>query len=71
MAGERDPLVAPSANLPEMARALKTAYRIVKLPGLNHLLQPARTGSPMEYAKIDQTMAPEAMEVIGKWIAAR
>jgi fermentation-respiration switch protein FrsA (DUF1100 family) len=70
VAGELDPLVAPAANLPEMARALKSPYRIVKLPGLNHLLQPARTGNPMDYAKIDVTIAATALEVIGQWIAA-
>jgi uncharacterized protein len=71
VAGELDPLVAPAANLPEMARALKTSFRIVKLPGLNHLLQPAPTGSPMEYAKIDETMAPAALDLIGGWIAGQ
>jgi len=43
----------------------------VRLPGLNHLLQPARTGLPAEYAQIETTIAPAALDAITAWIRAR
>jgi len=39
-----------------------------KLPGLNHLFQTARTGAPSEYAEIEETFAPAALQRIGDWI---
>lgn len=47
----------------------KDNIRIEVLPGLNHLFQPAETGLPQEYGQIETTMAPEALEKIGEWIA--
>jgi pimeloyl-ACP methyl ester carboxylesterase len=41
------------------------------LPGLNHLFQHAETGGMEEYAKIEETFAPEALATIGDWIVAR
>ena len=41
-----------------------------KLAGLNHLFQTARTGAPSEYLRIEETIAPAALTVIGDWIAA-
>ena len=42
--------------------------KTVELPGLNHLFQPCKTGSPSEYASIETTIAPEALKTIGDWI---
>jgi hypothetical protein len=39
------------------------------LPGLNHLFQTAKTGSPAEYGKIEETFSPVALKTIGDWIA--
>ena len=41
------------------------------LPGLNHLFQEAGTGTPTEYATIEQTMSPGAMERVADWILER
>jgi hypothetical protein len=41
------------------------------LDGLNHLFQPAETGHPSEYARIETTMAPVALRVVTDWIQAR
>ena len=41
---------------------------IVELPGLNHLFQPATTGSPAEYATIEETVAPVALDLMSDWI---
>jgi pimeloyl-ACP methyl ester carboxylesterase len=72
MSGEKD-LQAPSRrNLAEIAGALEAGgnrnVKTVALPGLNHLFQPCKTGSPSEYAAIETTMAPEALKTVGDWI---
>jgi hypothetical protein len=38
------------------------------MPGLNHLFQTATTGAPSEYEKIDETVAPSALELMATWI---
>ncbi len=72
--GERDLQVAPGQNLPEIRKALEAAghqdHTLSELAGLNHLLQPCKTGSPTEYGQIETTIAPEALEAIGAWIVA-
>jgi fermentation-respiration switch protein FrsA (DUF1100 family) len=72
IAGERDLQVLPDQNAPAIERALKQGGNkdatVVRLPGLNHLLQPARTGLPAEYAQIETTIAPAALDRITTWI---
>ncbi|WP_422928416.1 alpha/beta hydrolase family protein [Singulisphaera sp. PoT] len=70
--GEKDLQVPPKENLAEIEKALKSSgnSRVVlkELPGLNHLFQTCRTGAPSEYASIEETIAPAALEIIGDWI---
>lgn len=70
--GEKDLQVPPEINLKAIKTALgkggNTKVTARELPGLNHLFQECTTGSPDEYAKIDQTMSPIALEVVAKWI---
>ena len=70
--GEKDLQVPPKENLGPIAAALKKGgnkkVTIIELPGLNHLFQECTTGSPDEYAVIEQTMSPVAMAEILKWI---
>ena len=70
--GELDIQVVPSVNLPAIVKALEAGrnkdYEIVKFPKLNHLFQTARTGLPSEYASIDETIAPVALETMSEWI---
>ncbi len=70
--GEKDLQVPPKENLGAIEAALKKGGNkkgtFQELPGLNHLFQECTTGSPEEYATIEQTMSPGAMEVILKWI---
>ena len=40
------------------------------LPGINHMLQPARTGSMQEYMEIEQTIAPAVLQALDEWLAA-
>lgn len=42
-----------------------------RFPEMNHLFQTAVTGAPAEYARIEETMAPEVLDLIGSWIAER
>lgn len=70
--GELDTQVLPGQNLPAIVEALEAGgnqdYTVAKLPGLNHLFQTAKTGAPDEYARIQETMAPAALQVMGDWI---
>jgi fermentation-respiration switch protein FrsA (DUF1100 family) len=70
--GEKDLQVPPAQNLPEIEKALKeagnTRFVIKELPGLNHLFQSAKTGTPAEYAQIEETFNPEAMKIVADWI---
>lgn len=72
--GELDLQVLPDQNLPAIEQALSSNRRRVtvhRLPGLNHLFQPAKTGSPQEYAAIEQTVDPQVLTIIGDWIVAQ
>jgi pimeloyl-ACP methyl ester carboxylesterase len=67
--GDLDLQVPPDLNAGEMKAALKRG-RVQVLPGLNHMLQHATTGSPLEYAQIEETVAPEVLEIVGRELAA-
>jgi uncharacterized protein len=73
--GEKDLQVPPAQNLPVIRKALDTAgnkhYEADELPGLNHLFQTAKTGSPKEYGEIEETIAPSVLTKIGDWILAQ
>ncbi len=73
--GGKDLQVPPSQNLPAIKKALQAAgnkdYETDELPGLNHLFQTAKTGSPSEYAQIEETMSPVVLEKIASWILRR
>ena len=70
--GEKDLQVPPKENLELIEKAMKEGgnenYRTAELKGLNHLFQEAETGSPNEYAKIEQTISPIALNIISDWI---
>jgi pimeloyl-ACP methyl ester carboxylesterase len=71
--GEKDTQVPPKPNLPPIRQGLKAGgnrhFEVVALPGLNHLFQAAKTGAPAEYAQIEETMSPVAMDKIAGWSA--
>ncbi len=70
--GELDLQVPPGQNLPPIAAALAEGraadFTIVKMPGLNHLLQTSSTGSPAEYGLIEETIAPAVLELLTTWL---
>jgi pimeloyl-ACP methyl ester carboxylesterase len=73
--GENDLQVPANENLREIEAALKAGgnndVTIARLPKLNHLFQTSETGSPNEYIKIEETIAPVALRTIGDWILKR
>jgi len=70
--GEKDLQVPGRENLQAIEKALKKGgnqqVTTRLFPNLNHLFQECKTGSPAEYAEIEQTFSPVAMEVVAKWI---
>jgi pimeloyl-ACP methyl ester carboxylesterase len=72
--GSLDLQVPPEENLAAISAALKAGGNMdvttQELPGLNHLFQTAKTGSPTEYAQIDETLAPIVSTMVGDWILA-
>ncbi len=70
--GEKDLQVDPKSNLEAIRSSLKKAknkhFTIEELPGLNHLFQTAKTGSPSEYHSIEETFSPTALKLIADWI---
>jgi len=69
----KDTQVPAEENRIELERALagSPGAEVRILPGLNHLFQTAGTGAPAEYAQIEETFAPAALEAIAAWILAR
>ena len=70
--GEKDLQVPPKENLSAIEQALKEGgnknYKIVEMPGLNHLFQTSKTGAPIEYGNIEETFSEDAMKIIADWI---
>jgi pimeloyl-ACP methyl ester carboxylesterase len=72
MIGEKDMQVAAEENTDAIREALKQGGNsdavVIELPGLNHMLQPAATGSPAEYEEIGEAISSSALEAITRWI---
>jgi len=72
--GELDTQVLPyhADKLAEFARArkTKTEVAIVKVPGINHLLVPAKTGDVSEYSSLgsDATVSPQVTSAIASFM---
>ena len=70
--GSKDLQVPANENLEAIRKALVKGRNknvtIKELPNLNHLFQECKTGSPSEYASIEQTFSPIALTEVLKWI---
>jgi pimeloyl-ACP methyl ester carboxylesterase len=70
--GEKDLQVPAKINLEAIQKALvkggNKKVTVKEIPGLNHLFQECQTGLPTEYATIEQTFSPIALEEVLKWI---
>jgi pimeloyl-ACP methyl ester carboxylesterase len=70
--GSKDMQVPAEQNLTAIRKATAKNKDVtaVELPGLNHLLQTAPTGAAGEYADIEETVAPIALDTISNWVVA-
>ncbi len=71
--GGRDLQVPPAQSEPVL-RSLLAANpdaTVQTFPTLNHLMQPATTGSPTEYAAIETTIDPQVLELYVSWLQQR
>lgn len=72
LGGSRDLQVPAAQSLHAIAAALhkggSTDVTVREMPGLNHLFQTAPTGAISEYAQIEETFSPAALQVVGDWI---
>lgn len=63
--GEKDFQVPPSLNLAPARENAPDAV-IKSYPGLNHMMQHAKTGNIQEYKEIEETIAPEVLsDIVG------
>ena len=70
--GEKDLQVPAKINLDAIKMNLEKGKNknvtTKSFPNLNHLFQECTTGAPDEYAKIEQTFAPVALDEITNWL---
>lgn len=68
--GSLDVQVPAKENLAAAREALKNNPNatVTELPGMNHLLQDAKTGAPSEYIDIEETISPTALKIITDWL---
>jgi pimeloyl-ACP methyl ester carboxylesterase len=73
MNGDKDVQVPADVNLDAIKASLAKAgdkdVTTTKLPGLNHLFQPAKMGLVEEYATIETTFDEAALATMSAWIA--
>ncbi|HBN88879.1 MULTISPECIES: alpha/beta fold hydrolase [Rheinheimera] len=70
--GSKDRQLDAEINLTAIEHALQAAknnqYKLLRLPGLNHLFQEANTGRWDEYANIKQTLSPTLLSNLADWL---
>lgn len=70
--GTNDTQVPAKENLAGIKTLVEKAANhnvtVIELPKLNHLFQESDTGMPQEYAKIEQTFSPAALDEITNWM---
>jgi len=70
--GDRDLMVACNENLANFKKYLTVArnkdFKIVSVPGLNHLFQHCKLCTREEYKTLKESFAPEVLDLMGNWI---
>ena len=70
--GEKDVQVSAQENLSGFKTLLTKAgnknFKVIAMPGLNHLFQHAKKGQVNEYATIEETISPEVLSIMRNWI---
>ncbi len=71
--GGKDLQVPPTQSEPVLRQRLadNPDTTVRTFPQLNHLMQPATTGGPEEYATIETTISPEVLDAVTQWLRAR
>ena len=69
--GTKDRQVNSEENLNALQNGLAGQKEIKAMEGLNHMFQHCNTGNPSEYKDIEETFAPEALEIIVTWMKKR
>lgn len=65
--GDKDVQVDAESNL-SLIKSLVPQAEIRLMPGLNHMMQHAVTGEVSEYGQIRETISPEVLEIITRFI---
>ena len=69
--GTKDTQVDCDANTTRIEKGLTNCkHSIKKIDGVNHLFQHCNTGIVTEYQQIEETIAPEVLQEVAKWIKA-
>ena len=75
LAGEKDLQVPATENLAAIREALAAGGNhdvlVRELPGLNHLFQTCTLCAPIEYGRIEETIAPAALDAIADWLVKK
>lgn len=68
--GAKDLQVPADENLRGIEKALKKnkQLKLMKFKGMNHLFQTCESGSPLEYAKLEETFSRTVLKVMSDWI---
>ena len=64
-------IVEPSLDIAveeSVKKGGNTDVTTVEFPNLNHLFQTTTTGSPSEYAILEETFSPDTLKVLSEWI---
>ena len=69
--GTKDRQVNGEENLNALRNGLAGQKEIHAIEGVNHLFQHCNTGNPSEYKDIEETFAPEVLEIIVTWMKKR
>lgn len=69
--GTKDTQVDCDANTTRIEKGLADCkHSIKKIDGVNHMFQHCNTGIVTEYQQIEETIAPEVLQEVAKWIKA-
>lgn len=67
--GTKDTQVDCDANTTRIEKGLANCkHSIKKIDGVNHMFQHCNTGIVTEYQQIEETISPEVLQVVVKWI---
>ncbi|MCK7553818.1 hypothetical protein MKQ70_01870 [Chitinophaga sedimenti] len=69
--GDRDVQVSAKENIEGWKKAGSKDLTATALPGLNHLFQQCKNCSVSEYGQLEQTISPEVLDIMTKWIQQR